>query len=92
MNERIKLPVSIRLDDLPKDIGELLRAGNNDLPVELHLVTGTATVEFFAIMDPPKRPNEKTLEAMREADRREFVGSFDSAKEMLAQLDGAADD
>jgi hypothetical protein len=49
MNERIKLPVSIRIDDLPDDVGELLRVG--DLRGELHLAAGTATIEIFAVVD-----------------------------------------
>jgi hypothetical protein len=90
MNERIKLPVSIRLGDLPEDVGRLLRAGN--VVGELHLVAGTATIELFAIVDiPPAKPNATTIAAMQEAERGEFIGSFKTAKELLANLDGAED-
>jgi hypothetical protein len=94
------LPVSIRLDDLPEGVGELLRVG--DLRGELRLVAGTATIEIFAVVDGgllsnmpasagPNAPNAQTIAAMREIERGDTIGPFKSVEDLLADLNAPGD-
>jgi len=88
MNERIRLPIAIHIDDLPENVAKRLRGG--DVVAELH-VTATGFVQCYAVVDlPPVEPNDTTIAAIEAADRGEFIGEYGSVDELFKALN--ADD
>jgi hypothetical protein len=72
MNERIKLPVNIRLDDLPEDLSQLL--GTRNLPGELHPVTGAAAVEPFCYLRSVRDSERHNDRRLQRPKRGELAG------------------